>query len=81
LFSRAVVDHSFVQSAHSLHNVLRASGFADVAIEPDKTHAIGVNRSARVAYRMGTILSRLLGRTVLVPGVIVWARRPVSKPV
>jgi 2-polyprenyl-3-methyl-5-hydroxy-6-metoxy-1,4-benzoquinol methylase len=77
LFARAVVDHAFVQSAGSLRSVLRNCGYREVFIEPDRTHIIqDVAWEAKAAYIFGMILSKIARRPLLVPGVIVWARRP-----
>jgi SAM-dependent methyltransferase len=75
LFGRAVVDHAFVQSAASLGRLLRSCGFRTVTIEPDRTRSDGFRWDSRVMYALGTVVSKLLGRPCLVPGVIVWAQR------
>jgi SAM-dependent methyltransferase len=75
LFRRAVVDHAFVQSVGSLRRLLKECGYDKVIVEPDRTHLQEqVSWDAKVAYLLGTILSFIIRRPVLVPGVIVWAR-------
>lgn len=77
IFARAVVDHAFVQSADSLKTTLEKCEFSEIIIEPDRTHMIQeVSLDAKLAYIIGTLLSKIMRRPVLVPGVIAWARRP-----
>jgi 2-polyprenyl-3-methyl-5-hydroxy-6-metoxy-1,4-benzoquinol methylase len=76
LFSRAVVDHAFVQSVNSLKVVLQDCGYREIFIEPDKTHLIpDAGWDAKVTYALGIFLSKIARRPVLVPGIIVWAQR------
>jgi SAM-dependent methyltransferase len=77
LFARAVVDHAFVQSVGSLSRVLKQCGYAEIFIEPDRTHITqDVSWDAKAAYVFGMSISAIVRRVVLVPGIIVWARRP-----
>ena len=77
LFARAVVDHSFVQSASCLKKVLQNCGYSEIVIEPDKTRIVqDVRWDTKAAYAAGVVLSKIARRSVLVPGIIAWARRP-----
>ncbi len=77
LFARAVVDHAFVQSASSLKCVLQNCGYLEIFIAPDKTHIVqDVRWDAKAAYVAGVALSKIARRTLLVPGIIAWARCP-----
>ena len=77
LFARAVVDHLFVQSANSLRRVLEDCGYLEIDVEPDKTRIFqDVRWDAKAAYVAGVALSKIAQRTLLVPGVIAWARCP-----
>jgi 2-polyprenyl-3-methyl-5-hydroxy-6-metoxy-1,4-benzoquinol methylase len=76
LFSRTVLDHAFIQSGGSLKRILQECGFQEVSLEPDRTHVIDVRWDTQALYGIGRVISKIAGRTVLVPGIIVWARHP-----